>query len=61
MGKINADWHKAHRLSKNATKPQRAQWHYEHARHCGCRALTPAIVSLLRSQGYDVPEGARLA
>jgi hypothetical protein len=61
MGKTNAEWHKAHRMPEKATKAQRAQWHYEHARNCGCRALTPSIVALLQSQGYDVPEGSRLA
>lgn len=61
MGKINAEWHQANRMPPNPTSKQRAEWHYEHAKHCGCRALTPSIVSLLKSQGFEVPEGARLA
>jgi len=61
MSKMNADWHRANRMPPNATAQQRADWHYEHARHCGCRALTPSIVDLLKAHGYDVPEGARLA
>jgi hypothetical protein len=60
MGKINRDWHEANRMPQNATKKQRAEWHYAHAQNCGCRALTPSIVSLLKSQGLDVPTGARL-
>ena len=59
MGKINAEWHKAHRMPAKATDAQRTQWHYEHARHCGCRVLSPSIVALLKSHGYEVPEGAR--
>jgi hypothetical protein len=47
-------------MPQNATKKQRAEWHYAHAQNCGCRALTPSIVSLLKSQGLDVPTGARL-
>lgn len=61
MGKINAEWHEANRMPPNATKKQRAEWHQAHAANCGCRALTPAIVSLLKSQGLEVPAGARLA
>ena len=61
MGKINAEWHKANRMPPNPTKQQRAEWHFSHAQSCGCRALTPSIVSLLKSQGLDVPAGARLA
>jgi hypothetical protein len=55
MGKINRDWHEAHRMPKNPTKRQRAEWHYEHAINCGCREVTPSIATLLRSQGFDVP------
>ena len=61
MGKINAEWHRANRMPANPTKKQRAEWHYAHAQACGCRALTPSIVSLLKSQGFEVPVGARLA
>ncbi len=61
MGKINAEWHLANKMPANPTKKQRAEWHYEHAKHCGCRALTPSIVSLLVSQGFEVPKEARLA
>ncbi len=61
MTKINAEWHKANRMPANPTRKQRAEWHYEHARNCGCRALTPSIVSLLVSQGFEVPREARLA
>ena len=57
MGKINAEWHEQHRMPANPTKQQRAEWHYEHALHCGCRTLTPAITSLLVSHGFEVPKG----
>jgi len=55
MGKINSEWHREHRMPANATRAQRAAWHYEHAQHCGCRVLTPSITSLLVSEGYEIP------
>lgn len=56
MGKINAEWHREHRMPASPSKKQRAEWHYQHALNCGCRALTPSITSLLVSQGYGVPK-----
>jgi hypothetical protein len=38
-GKINKEWHKQHRMLKNATIAQRIEWHTEHARHCNCRPI----------------------
>ena len=58
MGKINAEWHRSHLMPKNPTDRQRAEWHHEHALHCGCRAITPSIATLLRAQGFDVPDAA---
>ena len=59
MGKINAEWHRAHPMPRNPTERQRAEWHYEHARHCGCRAITPSITALLHAHGFDRPEAAK--
>lgn len=56
MSKINADWHKSHLMPKNPTDRQRTEWHYEHALHCGCRAITPSIANLLRANGFAVPD-----
>ena len=55
MSKINREWHDANRMPTNATDAQRALWHYEHAKNCGCREVTPSIAELLRKYGYDVP------
>lgn len=60
MGKINAEWHSAHVMPKNPTDKQRAEWHFEHAIHCGCRAVTPSIAALLKANGYKVPKPADL-
>ncbi|HSD86975.1 MAG TPA: hypothetical protein VLB44_05650 [Kofleriaceae bacterium] len=61
MGTINADWHRAHVMPKNATDKQRAKWHYEHAQQCGCRAITPSIAALLKEHGYKPPKSVRPA
>ena len=37
--KLNAEWHKQHRMPKNPTEEQRIVWHIEHAKHCGCREM----------------------
>jgi len=55
MGKINADWHAAHVMPKNPTEAQRAQWHYEHMLHCGCRAPSASIIALMEAHGYRLP------
>ena len=39
--KINAIWHKAHRMHKNPTMDQRIQWHLEHLKNCKCRTDIP--------------------
>jgi len=55
MGKINAEWHAAHVMPKNPTKAQRAEWHYEHALHCGCRTPSAGILALMQAHGYELP------
>ena len=60
MGKINAEWHRANPMPKNPTDLQRAQWHYEHAFHCGCREITPSIKALLKAQGLKPPTLQRI-
>jgi hypothetical protein len=44
--KINAAWHKSHRMPKNPTIDQRIQWHLEHFKYCQCRT--------------DLPEGLKM-
>jgi hypothetical protein len=40
---VNADWHRAHPLPRNASFEERVAWHREHAEVCGCRTPPPAI------------------
>lgn len=42
---INADWHHAHVLGKNAPMDKRIAWHEEHLRECGCRKELPVGVA----------------
>lgn len=58
MGKINAAWHEEHKMPANPTEQQRAQWHYGHALHCGCRKVTPSILTLLDEHGFQLPPDA---
>lgn len=45
---INATWHKSHRMPRNATAKQRLEWHLAHAKVCGCRKLSAAMLKELR-------------
>lgn len=40
---INATWHGAHPMPKNATLDRRVRWHVSHARACGGRDLPAAL------------------
>lgn len=48
---INAEWHEAHRMPRNATLEQRIAWHAEHARACACREVPPKLAALMRERG----------
>lgn len=37
--KLNAEWHRAHRMPKNPTQDQRINWHIAHAAACSCRPI----------------------
>jgi len=47
MPRINTEWHKANRMPKNSTKPQRIAWHRAHAANCACREMPESIRKLL--------------
>lgn len=38
---INKEWHKKHKMPKNATPEQKLKWHLEHNKHCKCRPGIP--------------------
>jgi hypothetical protein len=47
--KLNAAWHKSHRMPKNPTPEQRLEWHLAHAQACGCRPVPPSLAAQLRA------------
>jgi hypothetical protein len=55
--KINAAWHKAHRMPAGATLDQRVAWHLAHRKACACRTDLPAaIVAELKRRGVKPPK-----
>ena len=55
MGKINAEWHRAHPMPKNATLDQRIEWHLAHARACGCREIAGKLRDEMVGRGIKIP------
>lgn len=55
MSKINAAWHDAHPMPRNATLDQRIAWHVEHARHCGCRPIPEKLRAEMTKRRIKVP------
>lgn len=51
--KINADWHRKHRMPKNPTLDERIEWHIEHAKHCACREMPAKIKEAIKKRKFD--------
>ena len=49
--KLNAEWHRAHRMPKNPTPEARAAWHVAHAEACGCRQMPESVRRLIAEHG----------
>ncbi len=45
---INAPWHKAHVMPKNAAIAVRIEWHRDHAKRCGCRPVPEKLQAEMR-------------
>ena len=50
LPRLNADWHRAHRMPKSPSLAQRIAWHEEHSRVCGCRPMPDRIAAVLRAR-----------
>lgn len=48
--RLNADWHRAHRMPKNPTEEQRLDWHEAHAAHCACREMPPKLAAMVAAR-----------
>ena len=55
MGKINAEWHRAHPMPTNPTLDQRIEWHLAHAKACGCRKIAGKLLEEMQLRGIKVP------
>lgn len=51
MTKLNAEWHKAHKMPKDPTLEEKVQWHAEHTKHCACRKPGGAMLEELKKRG----------
>jgi uncharacterized protein (DUF1697 family) len=49
--KLNRTWHETHRMPAKATLDQRARWHLEHCKHCGCRPIPASLAATLKARG----------
>jgi hypothetical protein len=50
---LNAEWHRAHVMPKNATQEQRLAWHLEHRDQCGCRPIPAGLAALAPPPGTE--------
>jgi hypothetical protein len=55
MSKINAEWHRTHRMPKNPSLDERIAWHLEHAKNCGCRPIDGKLKAEIERRGLTVP------
>jgi hypothetical protein len=57
--KLNAEWHRAHPMPKNASFEERVKWHLEHQKHCRCRPGIPQkLAEEMKKRGMPVPTPA---
>jgi uncharacterized protein YdhG (YjbR/CyaY superfamily) len=47
---LNAAWHQAHRMPRNAKPAERAAWHVAHAKACGCREMPASVSAWLKGR-----------
>jgi hypothetical protein len=48
---INTLWHAKNRMPKAATMQQKAKWHTEHVKNCGCRPIPKKVLEYLKGKG----------
>ena len=62
-GKINAKWHKAHKMPTNPTPRPRLEWHVAHAKACACRPIPASLEEKplrgLPCQARQIPRPSR--
>jgi len=48
---VNKQWHETHKMPKHPTLQQRVDWHLEHAKNCGCRAIPGTVLREMEKRG----------
>lgn len=52
--KLNAAWHLANKMPKNASIEERIEWHLEHLKNCQCRTDVPKkLKEEMRKRGME--------
>ncbi|EMY70459.1 hypothetical protein [Leptospira vanthielii] len=49
--KLNKEWHKEHKMPKNATFDERVHWHLEHQKHCQCAPIPQKLAEQMKEKG----------
>ncbi|HLN16170.1 MAG TPA: hypothetical protein VK277_05375 [Acidimicrobiales bacterium] len=55
---MNTEWHRHHRLARDASHEQRVAWHAEHAAVCGCRPVPPSLAAEVARTTSGRPKAA---
>lgn len=51
---MNAAWHAANPMPRNATLDQRIAWHVSHAAACACRPIPEKLAAEMKRRGIRV-------
>lgn len=49
--KINAEWHLANKMPKNAKFEERVKWHLAHTENCSCRPIPEKLKNEMIDKG----------
>jgi hypothetical protein len=52
---MNAEWHLAHPMPKNANTEERITWHLEHIKHCHCREIPENLMEEIKKLNVKAP------
>jgi len=59
--RLNADWHRAHRIPVKATMDQRIAWHVAHQKACSCRPIPAGVAAAMQTRDLAAASRARPA
>ncbi|MGZ4096645.1 MAG: hypothetical protein ACXVNQ_09755 [Bacteroidia bacterium] len=53
--KINAEWHRKHKMPAHPSFEQRVKWHLVHQKHCSCRPIDGKLADEMKRRGIEIP------